>query len=366
MKIYRYDDIIINGRIVSIKDIVVGAVNGESQFEQKTFEFITHWMQGKDSFIQHTSGSTGTPKPIMITRSQMIASARMSINALGLKEGFTSLLCISPDYIGGKMMLVRSFIAGMKIVACTPSANPFSKLTVRDRIDFAAMVPYQIQEILLSDERSRFNEIKTVIIGGAPIDTTTEKKLHDYSCVFYSTYGMTETISHIALQQLNGNNASGLYRTLPGIRIYTDERGCLVIEWDHLSRQIVTNDLVEIVGREEFRWIGRWDNIINTGGVKVSPEKVESVVREIFSKLQILNSFFVGSVADVKLGRKIILFIEGQLTNEMIHLIGQEIARRVTKHEAPKEIVLIKSFILTENGKINRKATTTLHEGQVT
>src|SRR5688572_25574626 len=201
MSPYPYDDIVINGRVVTITSIVSGEAAADSDFEQKTFGFISEWIQEKESFIQKTSGSTGEPKQIIITRNQMTASAKMSIDALGLKSGCNALLCISPDHIGGKMMLVRSFIAGMKIIASTPSSNPFNKLQTY-HIDFAAMVPYQIHEIMQSDSASKFNEISKVIIGGATVDSETVEKLQAYRCVFYSTYGMTETVSHIALRQL--------------------------------------------------------------------------------------------------------------------------------------------------------------------
>ena len=357
MSPYPYDDIAINGRVVTIKGIVSGETTGESDFEQKTFDFISEWMQENASFVQNTSGSTGAPKKVTITRSQMIASAKMSIDALGLRRGNNAFLCISPDYIGGKMMLVRSLIAGMKIIASTPSSNPFNKLPPHQRIDFAAMVPYQIHEIMRSDKAIKFNEVKTVIIGGASIDNETEEKLQGYRCVFYSTYGMTETISHIALRQLNGKDASDYYRTLPGIRVSADERSCLVIEWDQLPQRIVTNDIVEIVSVGAFRWIGRWDNVINTGGIKVFPEKVEKIVKEILRSLDLHNAFFVGSVADMKFGNKVTLFIEGNLGDELIDVVEREISRKIPGTEAPKQVILIKSFVLTENGKINRKAT---------
>jgi len=354
---YRYDDMIMNGRVVAINDIVKSAVAASSDFEQRTFDFISSWLQGKESFIQNTSGSTGEPKQIIITRGQMITSAKMSIDALGLKRGYNALLCISPDYIGGKMMLVRSLVAGMKIIACTPSSNPLAKQPPNQHIDFAAMVPYQVQEIIRTDSALKFNKIKTVIIGGATIDSETIEKLQGYRCIFYSTYGMTETVSHIALRQLNKNNASESYTVLPGINISVDERSCLVIEWDQLPQKIVTNDIVEIVSSDAFRWIGRWDNVINTGGVKVFPEKVEKVVKEIFRGLHLDNSFFVGSVADLKLGNKVTLFIEGQLSKETIFDVEREISLKISKKEAPKQAILVPTFVLTENGKVNRKAT---------
>lgn len=354
---YPYDEMIINGRAVAIEDIVSGVVAANSDFEQRTFDFISGWMQEEESFIQNTSGSTGAPKQIIITRSQMTASAKMSIDALGLRREYNALLCISPDYIGGKMMLVRSLVAGMKIIACTPTSNPLAMLPRNQHIDFAAMVPYQIHEIIRSESAIKFNEIKTVIIGGATVDRETVEKLQGYRCIFYSTYGMTETVSHIALRQLNENNASDCYTALPGIHISTDERSCLVIEWDQLPQKIVTNDIVEIVSADVFQWIGRWDNVINTGGIKVFPEKVEKIVKEIFRGLHLDNSFFVGSVADPKLGNRVTLFIEGQLSKETIAEVEREISLKISKNEAPKQVVLVQSFVLTENGKVNRKAT---------
>lgn len=358
MSSYPHDDVIINGRAVSVVSIVSGAALGESDFERKTIAFIAEWIQGRDSFIQKTSGSTGPPKEIILTRSQMSASALMTIQALGLKQEYNALLCISPDYIGGKMMLVRSLIAGMKLVAVTPSSHPLSDQHADQRIDFAAMVPYQIHEIVRSPDAAKLNKMKTVIVGGASMDRETEEKLQDYDCIFYSTYGMTETVSHIALRQLNGRLASESYRVLPGIRISTDERSCLVIEWNQLTEKIVTNDIVEIVKENEFRWVGRWDNVINTGGLKVIPEKVEVIVKSIFDTLNVRNSFFVGSIDDAKLGNKITLFVEGQLSDELIDIVGQKMTQLISKTEAPKRIIFIQSFVLTENGKINRKATT--------
>ena len=357
MNQYPYDNILMNGREISIQDIINGAAAAVSDFERTTIDFIADWISGRESFVQNTSGSTGDPKPIVITRSQMIASATMSIEALGLGKGYNALLCINPDYIGGKMMLVRCLTAGMKIIASTPSSNPFNSLPENLFIDFAAMVPYQIYEIVRSPFAKKFQELKKVIIGGASIDRQTEAKLQEYSCLFYSTYGMTETVSHIALRQLNGSDASDSYRTLRGIKISTDGRNCLQVEWDQLGKTIITNDIVEIVNQNTFRWIGRWDNIINSGGFKVIPEKVEKIIGKILSAYGIQNSFFVGGVGDAGLGNKVILFIEGDLETEIIDRIKSRMANDIPKMEAPKEVILIKSFALTENGKINRKAT---------
>lgn len=354
---YPFNDITINGRSVSIDSIIRRQSVPQSDFEQKTFAFIADWLEERESFIQLTSGSTGTPKQIIITRAQMIASATMSIQALGLQWGDNALVCISPDYIGGKMMLVRCLTAGLKVIALTPSSNPFETLPSEQQIEFAAMVPMQVHEIVRSKKAARFNELKTVIVGGASLDAKTEEMLQAYSCMFYSTYGMTETLSHVALRQLNGSAASEHYRTLPGIEISLDERNCLVIHWDQLAGNVVTNDIVEIVTPNSFRWIGRWDNVINSGGVKVIPEKVELQIKDIFDLNAVKNHFFIGAVPDSRLGNKVVLFIEGYLSNELVEMIEQAMAQIIPKTERPKQIILINFFTVTENGKINRKDT---------
>jgi O-succinylbenzoic acid--CoA ligase len=354
---YPYDSIVVNGQVVSIDSILNRTAKAASGFELTTFNFISDWLSGSERFVQNTSGSTGDPKPIVITRNQMIASATLSIAALNLRQGDTALLCISPEYIGGKMMIVRSFLAGMRMIAITPASNPFNVLTDNTPVDFAAMVPYQIHEIIRSSVARKLDDVKKIIIGGATLDRQTVSQLHGYRCVFYSTFGMTETISHIALRQLNGRQASENYRTLPGIKISTDERSCLQIEWGQLGKKITTNDIVEIIDTNTFRWIGRWDNVINTGGVKVIPEKLEEQIDKIFNELGIRNAFFVGSVADEALGNKVTLFIEGSLETETIEEIKRRISQVIPKMELPRHVIFIQSFVLTENGKINRQAT---------
>jgi o-succinylbenzoate---CoA ligase len=362
---YPYDTITMNGREVTIQKIVNRSVVAASDFEHQTFDFVADWISGRESFNQKTSGSTGDPKQVAISRILMIASANLSIEALNLQQGYNALLCISPEYIGGKMMLVRSLIGGMKIIATTPTSNPFNSLPPDLHIDFAAMVPYQVREIVHSPIANKFHEIKKIIIGGAALDKDTEARLREYRCLFYSTYGMTETVSHIALRQLNGKEASDCYRALPGIKISTDERNCLIIEWNPLPKMVITNDMVEIVSKDTFRWIGRWDNVINTGGVKVIPEKVEKAIQYIFDTLKIHNTFFVGSVADEGLGNKVTLFIEGSLEGEMIETIKIRMADAIPRLEAPRQVILINSFTLTESGKVNRKETTKPYMGSV-
>ncbi|MEK6781627.1 MAG: AMP-binding protein [Bacteroidota bacterium] len=333
-----------------------------SAFEQSTLLFCHRWLNTELEFQLQTSGSTGAPKIITITRQQMEYSASLTINALHLKPGYTALVCLDPKYIAGQMMLVRSLLLGMNMVAVDPVANPFEKISATTSLDFAAFVPYQVQAILNSAFKSRMEGLKCVIIGGAPLDQVTKKSVQSFEGEFYATYGMTETISHIALQRLNGEQRQDFFEVLDDIKICNDERGCLVIEVGFLNpKKIITNDLVEIISKKHFRWLGRWDHIINSGGVKVMPEKVEVSVREIFNSLTLSNRFFIAGLPDEKLSQKVTLVIEGvPFSTELTSEIARRIEDTTQPFERPREMRFINNFRLTENGKVMREETLNL------
>lgn len=355
---YPFPTIWINGRDISIEAIRNETASSVSDFEQATFNFIRDWLSDQTIFEIQTSGSTGTPKKILLTRDQMLASARMTEQALALKPGYTALVCLHTQYIAGRMMLVRCFATGMRIVVTEPVANPLANIPDSITIDFTAWVPYQLYAILSSPEASRLNTIGSVIIGGAPLNHETISELQAYSCIFYATYGMTETISHIALQTLNGINASSVFRALPGIILTIDERGCLTIDAPHLPEKIVTNDLVELKDDHVFIWLGRWDNVINSGGVKIIPEHLESQMVNILYECGILRSFFIASVPDKKLGEKITLFLEGEeLDEEKKYIILQKLKQSFSSYETPKAIMMLPRFLYTNTNKINRRKT---------
>ncbi|HEY9049807.1 MAG TPA: AMP-binding protein [Ohtaekwangia sp.] len=356
---YPYPSILINGREVLLEQIKQGAAMGNSEFETATFDFIQRWLNDEPSFDIYTSGSTGTPKKISLARSQMVVSAQMTAQALSLQPGYTALVCLNTHYIAGKMMLVRCLTTGMRIVASDPNANPLASIPPGIVIDFTAWVPYQVYEVLASPYASRLNAIKHIIIGGAPLNREVLATLQSYSCRFYATYGMTETISHIALQSLNGPDASEVFHALPGVKVYTDDRGCLVIEAPHLSGSIITNDLVEMKGPDSFVWRGRWDNIINSGGVKIIPEKVEYIASHVLAKCGVNRSFFIAALPDEKLGQKIILLLEGEadLDGILRDLIYKEFKQTVSVYEVPRDILVVDTFLYTNTGKIDRRKT---------
>ena len=350
---YPFNSILINGREVTIASIISTKALPRTEFESHTFTFIRQWLTNHDDFSITTSGSTGKPKTIPLTRAQMRASARMTVNFLALKKNDRALVCLNTQFIAGRMMLVRAFEAGLHIIVQEPSANPLQGV-VSD-IDFIALVPLQFQSIIDAGKMyvEKLNRMKAIIIGGAPVHDSLKEKIKKIKSPVFSTYGMTETISHVALQRLNGEHGTEKYLMLPGIHIKKDDRGCLVIDAPYLSNKITTNDLVDITSAAEFQWLGRWDNIINTGGLKIIPEEVESKISYTFTSLSIDANFFIHSLPDERLGNKIILVIETEK-----HLNKEEIISSVkqslSKYEVPKDIITIPQFSYTQTGKINR------------
>ena len=354
---YPFDSISCNGRKIGLRDILNNNATPLSGFEASAYSFIQQWFSGTEIFVQITSGSTGVPKSIVITRNQMIASARLTQLALQLKSGDTSFVCLDPEYIAGKMMLVRSFVTGMNIIAADPSANPFLNIPMGVSIDFTALVPFQLYEILGSSEVSKLNLTKKILVGGAALNHEAQILLSKVNARIYATYGMTETVSHVALQAVNGPQASKYFTILPGVKIETDSRGCLVIEAPYLAEKIITNDLVEIKDHIHFKWIGRQDNIINTGGVKVIPEKIEGLINTFFAQRGIENKFLIVGMPDSTLGYKVTLLIEGEISEISVDIIKAGLSKILPKYEIPKEIYINVNFVLTKSGKINRSET---------
>jgi O-succinylbenzoic acid--CoA ligase len=348
--------ITINGQVYSHNELIrLSPLPTASDFQRATIKFCQDWLSGQQEFTIQTSGSTGAPKSMVLQRSQMEASARQTIEALQLKAGETSLICLDTKYIAGQMMLVRSFIAGMNIVAVEPSSNPLKEMD--QRIDFVALVPFQLENIF-EHAYKNINKIRCAIIGGAVISNSLKEKIRSSACAVYATYGMTETLSHIALQRLNGAHAQDYFETFPTIGLRLDLRGCLCIKASYLPEEIVTNDLAERIDEKKFRWLGRIDNVINSGGVKVIPEMVESVFQRILDSFEIKHRFFITGLPHEKLGSKVTAVFEGiPFNKEIQEEILFEAAQNLNKYELPREFVFVPQFKQTTTGKINRAAT---------
>jgi len=302
-------------------------------------QFISEWYSSDDEMIIQTSGSTGKPKSISVKKKCMRNSAQLTGKTFNLKEGDTALLCIPMKYIAGKMMVVRALELGLDLKVVEPSSNPLNG--IKEIVDFSAMVPFQLENSL-----NQLNKIKTLIIGGGQVSPKLVEKLQIESTQVYETYGMTETLTHVAIKPLNGPNISDLFRALDGIHFEKDDRGCLAIHASALNPvPIVTNDLVELIDENSFRWLGRFDNVINSGGVKIIPELVEAKLLSIIPN----NRFFINGESDESLGEKVVLVVEGNVIEISFDSLE--------KFEKPKEIYFISEFLETESGKIRRGET---------
>ncbi len=355
---YTHASIWINGRYAAVQEIVKDSEAARSPFEELTFRFIREWISGQETFSMTTSGSTGPPKRIVLSRKQMIVSARLTAAQIKLRNDATALLCIDPSYIGGKMMLVRSLVLGLQIVAVDPVANPLVSIPVDKCVEFAAFVPYQVQSILESKHPHLLNNLNQVLIGGAPLNAAICQALDRFQCKCYETYGMTETISHIALRLVNTDLKQAHFHVLPGVSISQDARGCLVVNAGHLHEPVVTNDIIEIAGPHEFLWLGRWDNVINTGGVKVLPDKVERPLERIFLDNNLHSRFFIAALPDEKLGNRLVLIIEGvDFSSEILKQSLDQLKLVVGPYEIPKEVYSVPAFKTTGTQKIDRIGT---------
>lgn len=326
-----------------------------SDWEKDIWQFIITWADNNITEIEvYTSGSTGTPKPVKHNKQAMLASAQMTCETLNIPKGSNALLCLPATKIGGIMMIVRSIFNQMNLTCMQPTSTPFNSLPINHNINFAAFTPMQARSSDLSYEAfKKFEGIATVILGGETITESLTKHLKIANNSIYSTFGMTETISHIAIKKINGLLPDKNYKTLNGVSVAANADDCLIIDAPAISiHNLLTNDLVNIISPNEFSWLGRIDNVINTGGIKIYPEAIEQKLLP-----NMATPFFVIGMADDKTGQKPVLVIELESLNayEMVEL--KEKIAQLNKHERPRTVYLIPEFARTGTGKINRKAT---------
>jgi O-succinylbenzoic acid--CoA ligase len=339
-------------------------------------QFISEWLNGEEELILQTSGSTGKPKSISVKKEWMKNSAQLTKKSFGLNEGDSALLCMPMKYVAGKMMVVRALEIGLDLKVVEPSSSPLKDID--DQIDFAAMVPLQLENSI-----NDLNKVKTLIVGGGTVNRSLVEKLQNVSPQVFETYGMTETLTHVAIKALNGPNKSDVFTVLDGVHFEINSKGCLVIHapsilslrsnppagggaWQSHSNTldkeitssqpprndnsnsnatITSNDIIELINDISFRWLGRFDNVINSGGVKIIPEVVEAKLASVISD----RRYFIAGLPDESLGEKVILLVEGEALSILFNTLD--------KFEQPKEIYFIPKFVETESGKVNRKET---------
>ena len=326
-----------------------------SAYFRQAWDFCRNWRTGTAIFTRHTSGSTGAPKPIFLTRSQLQASAKITQQALDLQRGEVALVCLNVGYIAGTMMLVRGLEIGLMMYVVAPTANPLVDIPEDVAIDFAAFVPLQLQTMLENGAATRLDTFKKIIVGGAAVGDLLLQQIEELQVPVFSTYGMTETVSHVALRRLNGSDKSDCYRLLPNVETATDPRGCLRLRGPVTNDEWVqTNDLVQFIDNQNFKLLGRADNVINSGGVKIQLEKVERVLEMVLGPNL---CFFAWYQPDETLGQKLVLVVQKLDNDCAIADLKTALQPQLTPYEIPKLIYYVEKFIETPTGKIDKRAT---------
>lgn len=300
--------------------------------------FIELWVDLNSEISLQTSGSTGAPKTVLMSKQSMVNSALATGSYFKLSPGDSALSCLPFTYIAAKMMFVRAYVLGLELECIKPSSSPLELLS--KSYDFCAMVPLQ-----LGNSISKLDQIKTLIVGGAPLSTTLINQLKKSTSTVYETFGMTETVSHIAVKKIS--KYFSLFEVLPSVSIAVDTRNCLLIDAPELaSNTIQTNDLVRLHSKTTFEWVGRFDAIINSGGIKILPEKLEQQLEGL-----IQHRFFIASQKEAVLGAIVILVIESSTSYESLDF------EAIAPLERPKHVYYVDQFIETLSGKVNRQET---------
>lgn len=337
-KFHIHPDFKLNGQPfneLQLQHLAFMLIKDGSPFEEDLGNLILQWFDENDYVLLTTSGTTGEPKEIKLNKEHMIASAKATAEFFQVFEKTTALLCLPTRYIAGKMMFIRAMVLGWELDFVEPTSTPLSSIT--KEYDFCAMVPMQVENSL-----EHLHKIDKIIVGGAKISGQLLGKLRGIATTIYETYGMTETITHIAVKKL-GEEA---FTVLPHVHITTDARGCLLITAPQVTEMPVqTNDIIDKQGEQHFVWKGRIDNVVNSGGIKLFPEQIEEKLAHY-----IPYRFFVIGKADEHLGEKVVLVIESAP-----YTLKEEVFEALTKYEKPKEIQFVPEFEETPTGKIMRR-----------
>lgn len=308
--------------------------------------FLEKWFDASPVIIVHTSGSTGTPKELVVRKDRMMQSARLTCEFLNLQAGDTALLCMNLRYIGAMMVVVRSLVAGLNLIVRPASGHPLSD--IEEPLRFAAMVPLQVYNTLrVPEEKERLEQTDILIIGGGAVDDSLEAEMSALPTAIYSTYGMTETLSHIALRRLNGDTASKHYYPFPTVELSLSAESTLVIKAPLICGEVLqTNDIACLYPDGSFTIAGRKDNVINSGGIKIQAEEMEKRLRPF-----IPVPFVVTSVPDPRLGQALTLLIAGQVD---VRELESKLQTVLDAYHRPRHIFMTESIPQTENGKTDR------------
>lgn len=331
-----------------LKEVAYSLIKEGEPYEKVTGNFLIDWLNNKDFLYVTTSGSTGQPKEIKLMKQAMVNSSIATGNFFGLEPGDKALHCLPSHFIAGKMMFIRALVLGLEIDFVEPTAHPV--FDYEKAYDFCAMIPLQLKHTF-----DHIQNMKSIIVGGSKVTKPLLERIKNAQPKFYETYGMTETVTHVAVRQLQSKTAEKelYFMALQNVSFAQDERHCLIIHAPKLVEEaLITNDIVDLKSETSFQLLGRFDNVVNSGGVKLFPEQIEDKLQPVIDE-----RFIVAGEEDSALGEKLILIIENprdsaeSILNRIQHLKG------LTKFEVPKKIYSVVKFSETVNGKIQRKKT---------
>ncbi len=324
-----------------LKEVAYSLVKEGVPYERDAGDFLLDWLDDKDYIEVNTSGSTGVPRTMHLSKQAMVNSCIATGNYLKLTPGQTSLHCLPTNFIAGKMMLVRAMILGLEVDLVEPTSQPIFDY---DKVyHFSAMLPMQLKSTL-----KYLHNVKIIIVGGSSVSEYLISLTQSLKTKVFATYGMTETATHIALKPLNNMLKAPYFKVLPDVSISQDDRNCLVIDAPKVAEgTIITNDIVKLHSKSEFEWLGRIDNVINSGGIKFFPEQIEEKLRG-----KIANQFFIASEPDTELGERLILVLESET-----RILDQKVFEGLDTFEIPKVIYNVPKFKMTQTGKIQRSKT---------
>ncbi|MDA8948940.1 AMP-binding protein [Flavobacteriaceae bacterium] len=328
---------------VGLKMVAYSFIKEGDQYEKYLGDFLMDWLDASETIELITSGTTASPKKIRFQKQALVNSAIATGEFFNVNVGDRALHCLPANFIAGKMMLIRAMILGLSLDLVSPSRNPFHKND--KRYDFVAMTPMQAFHSL-----ANMDQVKTLIVGGAFVSKSLQEALLKTQVRAYETYGMTETLSHIAVRTMVDTPSE--FRCLPYVEVAQDDRGCLEVTSDLLQvDHFVTNDAIELLEDRRFRLIGRIDEVINSGGVKIHPQQIERKLSQVLS-----THFFIGGVADEILGEKVILAVKHSSSLQLNKILEKiKTCKSLEPYEVPKSVIIFPDFIETDSGKIRRK-----------
>ncbi|MFT7249360.1 MAG: O-succinylbenzoic acid--CoA ligase [Arcticibacterium sp.] len=332
----------------------------QNDYFEKVKDFVLLWESGVQTLEVQTSGSTGEAKIIKLNRNQILASVEQTKNAFHLNEEHLFICNLSINHIAGKLMIIRALTLNSELIVIHPEGDFIKNLGNQTYLlhrnagkVFFAFVPLQLEKILrTSDGYDILHKAKAIIVGGAAVNSHLLQKIKDLKVPVYATYGMTETVTHVAIKKLNGTEPDPYFTVLEGTEIRLNKLACLVVKNTATDNKwLDTNDLTKLITDKSFSLLGRLDNVINSGGLKLNLDLIEHKIDSILSHN---IPFFCFGLPDEHLGQKLVLCLESDRKDTTI--LGQ-LKNQMPKFNSPKEVLVFKKFERTLSGKIDKTKT---------